>query len=113
MRVIGVAAVRKALHELLERRERLAHLLRIALREVELVHVTEESLVFAKVDESFQIIGVIDVRMVRIGADETIAGRRGGRLLSRLQDGQVQKYLRVIGLALTVLLLLLTWGRGK
>jgi NADH-quinone oxidoreductase subunit L len=34
----------------------------------------------------------------------------GGRLMSRLQDGRVQNYLRVIGLALTVLVLLLIWG---
>ena len=39
--------------------------------------------------------------------------RRGGGFLSRLQDGQVQHYLRVLGLALTALLLLLTWGCGK
>ncbi len=36
---------------------------------------------------------------------------RGGRLFSRLQNGRVQNYLRVIGGALVVLAVLLLWGR--
>ena len=36
--------------------------------------------------------------------------RRGGKFMSRLQDGKVQNYLSVIGVALTVLVLLLLWG---
>ena len=36
---------------------------------------------------------------------------RGGRLLSRLQDGRVQTYLRVIAAALVVLAVWLLWGR--
>ena len=35
----------------------------------------------------------------------------GGRLFSRLQNGRVQNYLRVIALALVVLAVLLLWGR--
>ncbi|MEO8427109.1 MAG: proton-conducting transporter membrane subunit [Verrucomicrobiota bacterium] len=35
---------------------------------------------------------------------------RGGKLISSLQNGQVQNYLRVIGVALTVLVLILIWG---
>jgi len=42
-----------------------------------------------------------------LGCERT---RRGGWLLSRLQDGQIQNYLRTLGLALTVFLLLLLWG---
>ena len=34
----------------------------------------------------------------------------GGSWMSRLQDGRVQNYLRVIGVALTVLVLFLIWG---
>ncbi len=57
---------------------------------------------------------VIDEYVVNLGFDQTCERlRRGGGFLSRLQDGQVQNYLRVLGLALTVLLLLLTWGCGK
>ena len=57
---------------------------------------------------------VIDEYVVNLGFDEVCQRlRRGSGLLSRLQDGQVQNYLSVIGLALTVLLLLLTWGCGK
>jgi len=33
-----------------------------------------------------------------------------GVSLERLQDGQTQNYLKVLGVALAVLLLLLTWG---
>ncbi|PYK61682.1 MAG: hypothetical protein DME21_08430 [Verrucomicrobia bacterium] len=57
---------------------------------------------------------IIDEYVVNLGFDEVCRRlRRVGGLLSRLQDGQVQNYLSVIGLALTVLLLLLTWGWGK
>ncbi|MBI3851577.1 MAG: NADH-quinone oxidoreductase subunit L [Verrucomicrobia bacterium] len=35
------------------------------------------------------------------------------KLMSRLQDGRVQNYLRVIGVALVVLVLFLIWGGGK
>jgi NADH-quinone oxidoreductase subunit L len=36
--------------------------------------------------------------------------RRGSSSLARLQDGQVHHYLRVLGVALVVLVLLLSWG---
>jgi len=36
--------------------------------------------------------------------------RHGGGLLSRLQDGRVQNYLRVIGVALAAMVLFLIWG---
>src|SRR6266542_1271300 len=56
----------------------------------------------------------IDEYLVNLGFDEACQRiRRSGGSLSRLQDGQVQNYLRVLGLALTLLLLLLTWGCGK
>jgi len=35
---------------------------------------------------------------------------QGGGWMSRLQDGRVQTYLRIIGLALVVLVLFLIWG---
>jgi NADH-quinone oxidoreductase subunit L len=41
------------------------------------------------------------------GCDEI---RRGGGWLSRLQNGQAQNYLRVIGVALAALFLFLMWG---
>jgi NADH-quinone oxidoreductase subunit L len=37
---------------------------------------------------------------------------KGGVLMSRLQCGRVQRYLRVLGVALTALVLLLIWGCG-
>jgi NADH-quinone oxidoreductase subunit L len=56
---------------------------------------------------------VIDEYVINSGFDEACKRtRNGGGFLSRLQDGQVQNYLRVLGLSLTVLLLL-TWGCGK
>jgi len=37
----------------------------------------------------------------------------GGKVMSRLQDGRVQHYLRIIGVGLVVLVLFLIWGGGK
>jgi len=54
---------------------------------------------------------VIDEYVVNLSFDEVcrrVAG--GGNLLSRLQDGRVQRYLRIIGIALTGLVLVLIWG---
>jgi NADH-quinone oxidoreductase subunit L len=34
----------------------------------------------------------------------------GGKLMSRLQNGRVQSYLRIIGISLAVLVLFLIWG---
>jgi NADH-quinone oxidoreductase subunit L len=53
----------------------------------------------------------IDEYVVNLGFDKGCKGlREGGGLLSRLQAGQAQNYLRAIGVALAVLVLLLTWG---
>ena len=69
---------------------------------------------------SYSVLGlswlnrVIDEYLVNPGFDEACRRvRLAGGLVSRLQDGRVQNYLRVLGLALTVLLLLLAWGCGK
>jgi NADH-quinone oxidoreductase subunit L len=52
-----------------------------------------------------------DEYVVNLGFDEVCKRLRiGGSELSRLQNGRVQNYLRVIGVALTVLALLLIWG---
>lgn len=54
---------------------------------------------------------LIDEYVINVGFDRGCERlRRAGRHLGRLQTGQVQSYLRVIGVALTVLVLLLTWG---
>jgi NADH-quinone oxidoreductase subunit L len=37
----------------------------------------------------------------------------GGKLMSRLQDGRVQNYLRILGIGLVVLVLFLIWGGGR
>ena len=53
----------------------------------------------------------VDKYVVNGGFDEGCRDvGRGGRLFSRLEDGRVQNYLRVIGGALVVLALLLLWG---
>src|SRR5262245_58846607 len=52
-----------------------------------------------------------DEFVINLGFDQSC--RRvtfGGWLLSRLQDGRVQNYLRIIGIGLVVLVLLLMWG---
>ena len=52
-----------------------------------------------------------DEYVINLGFDEGCEGvGQGGRLMSRLQNGRVQNYLRVIGVALAVLVLLLIWG---
>jgi NADH:ubiquinone oxidoreductase subunit 5 (subunit L)/multisubunit Na+/H+ antiporter MnhA subunit len=54
---------------------------------------------------------VIDEYVVNLGFDEIckqVTG--GGSLMSRLQDGRLQRYLRIIGISLTVLVLVLIWG---
>jgi NADH-quinone oxidoreductase subunit L len=52
-----------------------------------------------------------DEYVVNLGFDEVCKRLRlGGGGLSRLQNGRVQNYLRVIGIALAVLALLLIWG---
>jgi len=52
-----------------------------------------------------------DEYVVNLGFDQTCRSlSRGGGLLSRLQNGRVQNYLRVIGIGLTVLVLFLLWG---
>ncbi len=57
---------------------------------------------------------VIDEYVINLGFDQACERvRRGGGLLSRLENGKVQHYLRVIGLALIAFLLLLTWGWAK
>ena len=51
---------------------------------------------------------------INLGFDQGCDGvTRGGKLMSRLQDGRVQNYLRIIGVALVVLVLFLIWGGGK
>jgi NADH-quinone oxidoreductase subunit L len=66
---------------------------------------------------SYLVVGLswvnrfFDEYVVNLGFDETC--RRvalGGKVMSHLQNGRVQSYLRVIGVALTVLALLLIWG---
>jgi len=53
----------------------------------------------------------IDEFVINLGFDEACQGlSQGGRLMSLLQDGRVQHYLRLIGVGLGVLTLFLVWG---
>ncbi|MEK7706884.1 MAG: NADH-quinone oxidoreductase subunit L, partial [Verrucomicrobiota bacterium] len=55
-----------------------------------------------------------DELVINLGFDQSCDGvTRGGKLISRLQDGRVQNYLRIIGVGLVVLVLFLIWGGGK
>jgi NADH-quinone oxidoreductase subunit L len=36
---------------------------------------------------------------------------RGGRILSHLQNGRAQSYLRIVGIAFAALVLFLIWGK--
>ena len=52
--------------------------------------------------------------VINLGFDQGCDGvSRGGKFMSRLQNGRVQNYLRVIGVVLVVLVLFLIWGGGK
>jgi NADH-quinone oxidoreductase subunit L len=54
---------------------------------------------------------LFDEYVVNLSFDESCRGlSRSGRLLSRLQDGRAQHYLRVIGIGLFILVLLFIWG---
>jgi NADH-quinone oxidoreductase subunit L len=54
---------------------------------------------------------VLDEQVVNRGFDESCRGiSASGGWFSRFQNGRVQNYLRVLGLALVVLVLLLIWG---
>ncbi len=55
-----------------------------------------------------------DKFVINLGFDGGCEGvARGGGLMSKLQDGRVQNYLRLIGVALVALALFLIWGGGK
>jgi proton-translocating NADH-quinone oxidoreductase chain L len=54
----------------------------------------------------------LDAAVINPGFDEGCEGFvQGGRLMSRLQNGRVQNYLRVLGIALIAFILFLFWGR--
>ena len=54
---------------------------------------------------------LVDEYVINLGFDRACERvRRAGGHLSLLQNGQIQLYLRVVGVALTVLVLLITWG---
>ena len=60
------------------------------------------------------VSNAFDNFIINLGFDQSCERlSKGGSLLSRLQDGRVQIYLRVIGVALVVLVLFLIWGGGK
>jgi NADH-quinone oxidoreductase subunit L len=66
---------------------------------------------------SYAVIGLawvsrtMDEFVVNLGFDGGCKGvSRGGRWISHLQNGQIQSYLRVIGVALVALALILLWG---
>jgi NADH-quinone oxidoreductase subunit L len=54
---------------------------------------------------------VVDEQVINGGFDAACGGLRGsGRRASRMQTGQVQTYLRILGLGLVVLMLVMAWG---
>jgi NADH-quinone oxidoreductase subunit L len=55
-----------------------------------------------------------DEFVINLGFDQSCDGvSRSGKLMSRLQDGRVQNYLRLIGIGLVALVLFLIWGGAK
>jgi hypothetical protein len=61
-----------------------------------------------------QLVGIVstnlDERGINAGVDETTAGTRGlGRLISGWHSGQIQTYLRAVGVSVLALLILYAW----
>jgi NADH-quinone oxidoreductase subunit L len=55
-----------------------------------------------------------DEFVINLGFDKVCGGvQRDGAWLSLLQSGRVQQYLRVIGVALVILVVLLIWGGAR
>ena len=74
-RVLRVLRFRKTGHYLLERLERFARGLRVAVRHVRRGEKRERpALQLVEVDQPLQVVGVVDVRMIRIQLDEAIRG---------------------------------------
>jgi NADH-quinone oxidoreductase subunit L len=80
-----------------------------------------DSIVWEGVVKLFTVVVVLlswasrffDEHVVNVGFDEACRRvSKGGGLASRLQNGRVQNYLRVIGIGLAVLVLFLIWGCG-
>jgi len=66
---------------------------------------------------SYAVVGLswlnrlFDEYVVNLGFDKSCRSlTEGGTLISRLQNGRVQNYLRIIGVGLAALVLLLIWG---
>lgn len=60
------------------------------------------------------VIRFVDEYVINLGFDRGCLGVRwSGNRASRFQGGQVQSYLRILGLALVALLLLVTWGGSQ
>jgi NADH-quinone oxidoreductase subunit L len=56
----------------------------------------------------------MDELVINLGFDRGCARlSQGGSMLARLQNGRVQSYLRVIGVALVILVFFVIWGGGK
>lgn len=56
---------------------------------------------------------LVDAHAINAGFDESCTGiAQGGRLISRFQNGRAQNYLRVLGVALVVLVLILFWSHA-
>jgi NADH-quinone oxidoreductase subunit L len=54
----------------------------------------------------------VDAFVVNPGFDQGCQNvTRGGQLLSRLQSGRTQSYLRIVGIAFAALVLFLIWGK--
>jgi NADH-quinone oxidoreductase subunit L len=55
----------------------------------------------------------LDTFVVNPGFDEGCRSvTRGGQLLSRLQSGRTQSYLRIVGIAFAALVLFLIWSKN-
>ena len=98
-RVGGVFAVGVTLEQIREVVECLFRRCRVALADVGCCEAIEQSTVFVELGESLYVVGVVDVRVLRMQPDETVSGTACGLRLIRHEVRVDQFELRLLGIA--------------
>lgn len=95
--IFGIAAVREAAHQFAEGFEGFAGALGVALGQVLIGQPAQQPEVFVEGGQPFQVVGVIDMRMVRVQADEAFGRSNRQRRLVRLVMRVGNLDLRLLG----------------
>ena len=77
-------------------------------------NLTGENITDEMAQPEYWVNRAFDEFVINLGFDQSCDGvSRSGKLMSRLQDGRVQSYMRIIGIGLVALVLFLIWGGAK